>query len=287
MSDYYAILGVEKTATPEEIKKAYKRLANKHHPDKGGSQEKFKEISVAYDTLSNPEKKAEYDSSTLYGNHPFGNSQHDFQDIFGQHFGRGFSDFFGTNVRVQRNRDLNLQCPISLYDSYVGKHLEVKFTLPSGKQQSVIIDIPPGIYDNAVINYTGLGDDTYGNLPRGNLHVTVTIHHDPVFERKRQDLYTTIEITPIEAMIGCIKTVKSITGDEFQLNIKPGAESGVEYAKPNGGFPNMQNPAQKGRFVIVIKIKTPAITDVDLINRLSIINAEIITLEEHINGRAK
>ena len=152
MTDYYQTLGVERNASPDDIKKAYRKLANKHHPDKGGDQAKFKDISVAYDTLGDPQKKAEYDmgGSNPHINMRTGNFQ-DFADIFGFNFGGGgghpFNDIFGQPHRggMRRNKDLNIQCQVALKDSFVGKQLEANYRLPSGRNQNVVINIPAGM----------------------------------------------------------------------------------------------------------------------------------------------
>lgn len=278
MNDHYQTLGVQPTASADDIKKAYRKLANKHHPDKGGDQSKFKDISVAYDTLSDPTKRAEYDMMQQGGGrqHRFhsGNFQ-EFADIFGggfDPFGHRSNPFFGQ--RVPKNRDLNIQCQISLEDSFTGKQLEANYTLPSGKPQNVIINIPPGIEHGATIRYPGLGDDSAPTVPRGNLNVTVIVLPDPNYRRINDDLYTTVDINPLEAMLGCRKKVKMITGQEMDLEIRAGVESGTEYASNGNGFTNPHNQ-RKGRFVSVVNIRTPVITDPAIIAQLKSINEQI------------
>jgi curved DNA-binding protein len=276
MTDYYQTLGVGETASPDEIKKAYRSLANKHHPDKGGDQAMFKNISVAYDTLSDQNKRAEYDQQRRGGPqvrfHTGG--MPDFGDIFGAQFGgqSPFGDIFGRQVR--RNRDLNIQCQVTLLDSMIGKQLEANYTLPSGKQQTVVINVPPGVSHGETIRYQGLGDDSLMHAPRGNLNVTVIVLPDANFRRINDDLYTTVNISPIDAMIGCRKKVKTITGQELDLDIRSGVETGAEFAASGNGFPN-PHTGRKGRFVSVINIQTPTITDPALIAKLKQINDEI------------
>jgi curved DNA-binding protein len=281
MTDYYQTLGVGENASPDEIKKAYRSLANKHHPDKGGDQAKFKDISVAYDNLSDPQKKAEYDQQRMFGGGPQVRFTTDGFDPFGAMFGQGFpqghpfaSMFGGGHAQMRRNRDLNIQCQVSILDSYLGKQLEANYKMPSGQTQTVVINVPAGISHGETIRYNGLGDDSVPNAPRGNLNVTIIVLPDSNFRRAGDDMYTTVYITPIEAMIGCSKGVKTITGQKIDLDIRPGIEAGSEFASSGHGFPNI-NTGQKGRLVIVVNIKTPAITDPSLIEKLKALDVEI------------
>lgn len=281
MTDYYQTLGLPPDATADQIKKAYRSLAMKHHPDRGGDQAKFKDISVAYETLSDSQKKAEYDHQRQYGGGPqvkfhTGNFQ-DFVDIFGQGnpFGNSpFGDIFGQRAGVRRNRDLNIQCQITLTDSFQGKQLEANFTLPSGRQQTVVINVPPGVSNGETIRYPGFGDDSNPSAPRGNLNVTVIVLPDPAFQRVNDDLYTNVFINPIEAIIGCRKKVKPLTGKELEIDIRAGVENGTEYAADGLGFPN-PHTGGRGRFVSIVKIRTPVIKDPEIIAQLKKINESI------------
>jgi curved DNA-binding protein len=277
MTDYYQTLGVNKNASPDEIKKAYRSLANKHHPDKGGDQAKFKDISVAYDTLSDPQKRQEYDMGGQQIHMNAGN----FNDIFGNQFGfqfaqgHPFADIFGSaRHRMRRNRDLNIQCQVTLRDSFLGKQLEASYRLPSGRNQSVVINIPPGVEHGATIRYGELGDDSMPGVPRGDLNVTVVVLPDPRYYRQGNDLYTNVEITPIEAMIGVNKKITSIDEKNLSFDIRPGVTDGTEYASANMGFPNVHG-AGRGRFVAMIKIKTPAVTNPLLVAELQRLNDAI------------
>ena len=279
MTDYYQTLGVGENASPDEIKRAYRSLANKHHPDKGGDQAKFKDISVAYENLSDPQKKAEYDNQRMYG----GGQQFHFNT--GNPFGGGFDPFGGAGpfgdifahmrgAQVRRNRDLNIQCTVTFLDSFTGKQLEANYRLPSGRNQNVVINVPPGVTHGDTIRYTGLGDDSIPGAPRGNLNVTILVQPDPNYERKGDDLYQWVEISAIEAMIGVRKKVQSLSGTVLDLDIRAGVEHGTEFASHGNGFPNVNN-GMKGRFVSVIKIKTPAISDPVIIQQLKDIDARI------------
>jgi len=282
MTDYYQTLGVSENASPEEIKKAYRSLANKHHPDKGGDQAKFKDISVANDILSDPQKRAEYDQQRQFGNgtqfHFHTGNPFQGGDPFGSMFGQGhpFGDIFGQMHRQQmrRNRDLNIQCSVSFVDSYHGKQLEANYRLPSGRNQNVVINVPAGVSHGDTIRYPGLGDDSIPGVPRGNLNVTILVQPDPNYERRGDDLYQYVELSPIEAMIGVNKKITSLTGQQLDLDIRPGVEHGTEFASNGTGFPNV-NTGYKGRFISIVKIKTPAITNPEMVERLKKLDAEL------------
>lgn len=278
--NYYNILEVSEDASIEDIKQSYRKKAAIFHPDKAsGDAEKFKEIQKAYEILKDPQKRSEYDNQQTFGYSNSYTTQHDFNDFFTAAFGGAhpFGDIFGRSRQQYKNRDLNLQCQISFVDSFEGKQLEAKYTLPSGKPQTVVIDVPAGIENGTVIKYNDLGDDSIPNIPRGDLLVTVIVMPDERFDRRGNDVYTTVEINPIEAIIGCTKTVMSVSGEEMLVEIRPGVETGTEYARAGSGFRNVHN-GQKGRFVSTIKIKTPIIRDVDMINKLIQINNELKNL---------
>jgi curved DNA-binding protein len=280
---HYSTLGVSENASQDEIKQAYRRLANKHHPDKGGDQATFKNISTAYDVIGDAQKRADYDNQRRFdhmggfgGGGFHAHFQHGGFDIFGNN--SPFGEFFrGTQHRVYKNRDLNITCAISLADSFVGKHFEAKYTLPSGNESSVFIDVPAGVANGDTIKYNGLGDDSIPNIPRGDLNITIVVQPDEKFDRRGNDVYTYVEINPIEAIIGCSKQVQTITGGFTKVDIRPGVESGVEFAKTGGGFRNIHTQ-MVGRFVTVVKIKTPIVNDRELLYQLSILNDRLNSL---------
>lgn len=278
MSNYYQTLGVDAGATQDEIKAAYRKLAMKHHPDRmGGDDTKFKEIQNAYATIGDQQKRAEYDQQQRGGQqfrYTTESGFRDFSDLFGgafDPFGHQSNPFFG---RGRKNKDLNIQCQISFIDSFHGKQLEASYKMPSGKHQTVVINVPAGIRHGETIRYQGLGDDTFPHLPRGDLNVTIIVYNDDRYERRGNDIYTYLEISPIEAMIGCSKTIETISGSRMPVQIRPGVETGVEYASNGHGFPII-NTDSRGKFVAVVKIKSMAVTDPAIIQKLKQIDDEI------------
>jgi curved DNA-binding protein len=271
MDDHYNTLGVAKTASQDEIKAAYRKLASKHHPDRGGDTATFQKIQAAYDVLSDSAKKAEYDSPKQ-SFHQFGGMPEGFEDIF-RHFGGGFNDIFGTmhqRQHTQRNRTLNLQTTISLEEAYTGKELVATITLPSGKDQVITVKIPAGVNDGTTLRLQGLGDDTYPNLPRGDVHLSITVLPDSRFERHGDDLIKELEINALDAILGTETTIETIDHKTLSINIKPGTQPGTTLGAPGYGMPNMHDNRFKGRLLLKIKVIIPTVlTDrqKDLINQ--------------------
>lgn len=274
--DYYQILGVAEHASQDEIKKAYKKLAMKNHPDRGGDTQKFQEISQAYDTLGDDQKRQQYDAQRN-GFNPFGQNAgpgwHDVSEMFGFRFGQGFAGF-GQQPGSRRNRDLTIRVTITLRQSYLGTQVEAKYTMPSGKNQTVVVDIPPGVQSGQVIRYGGLGDDSIPNAPRGNLNVNIMVEADPEWERIGPNLCTKVHINILEAMTGCTKEIKCLDGIVMPLKIRPGIPPGTEFASQGRGFRDV-NTGMVGNLIIIVSVQIPAITDQNLKQELESLYAKI------------
>lgn len=264
MADHYQTLGVAKNATADEIKRAYRSLASKHHPDKGGDTAKFQEIQAAYAVLGDEKTRAEYDNPAPQG---FGNFSGNgvppgFEDVFSQMFGGGgnpFGDIFGRRQQPQqpRNRTLNLQATITLEDAFNGKELTASVNLPSGREQVIEIKIPKGIGDGTTLRLAGMGDDSYPNVPRGDIHLTVHIQPHHTFQRQGDDLVRSLEVDAIDAILGKNYHLDTIDGKTLELKINPGTQHGQVLAAHSYGMPNMNDPRFVGRMLIQISIKIP------------------------------
>lgn len=253
--DYYKILGVEKGASTDAIKKAYRDLARKHHPDRNpddkSAEEKFKEIQEANDVLSDPAKRKEYD---MRRENPFGGGPGFSTDSGGQFYqtpdgtyirfsddggfgtGRrggsgnpgdplgGFSDLFGrvfnSGRSSARGRDINSVVRLSFEEALAGGRQEV--VLPSGDR--VRINVPKGVHDGFRIRLRDRGQPGPGG--RGNLYVTFRVDESPRFTRKGDDLYVVEEVTAIEATLGTSRQVSTATGTQIKLNIPAGTQPG-------------------------------------------------------------
>ncbi len=266
MADHYSTLGVNKSATPDEIKKAYRRLASQHHPDKGGDTKKFQEIQTAYDVLSNPDKRAQYDNPApqfAEGFHQYGGMPPGFEEML-RGFGGPFGDIFGRrHQQPYKNRTLNMQTTITLEEAFNGKELIATVVLPSGKEQIVEVKIPAGIQDGTALRLAQMGDDSIPNLPRGDIHLTVNVSPHHKFQRQGDDLITDLELSCVDAMVGKIIHIETIDKKTLELVIKPGTQHGQMLAANGYGMPKMNDNRFKGRYIIVVKLHVPeALSDV-------------------------
>lgn len=273
--NYYNTLGVGKSASPEEIKAAYRKLAMKHHPDRGGDQKTFQNITEAYETLSDPDKKAYYDHGGGQQSNPFGGGFHEFRSnhpFQGDPFGNPFEDVFthfGFGFRGARaqpkNSDLQIKVKISLKDSYVGKTMTINYPMPSGRQQTAEITIPPGIAPGQQMKMGGMGDDSIIDLPRGDLIINIDIDKDREFYRDEMHLITKLNIDVFDAMLGCKRTITNIDGKEVEVKINPGTQNGQKYACKGLGFPSIKFNNIKGDLIVQIIVDTPIIKNAELI----------------------
>lgn len=259
MSTPYQILGVQETASDQDIKKAYKKLAFQHHPDKGGDAKKFQEISEAYESIKTPEKRQQYDQIRKFGPGPqFQRGQNFGFDIFEQ-----FEEMFGgpsarwNQRRPRKNRNMSITVPIRLEDAHDGIKKQISVQLGSGKRQVVDLDIPAGVNNGMTLNYKGLGDDQIKGLTPGDLQVRLQINPHPYFERKANDLYTAKQINAFEAMLGTKVVIRTLSGKTIKAAVVPGTQPGTFIRLPNEGMPIMKTK-NKGHLFVRIDISIPS-----------------------------
>ncbi len=248
--NYYNLLEISPNATRAEIKLAYKQMAMIHHPDRGGDVNTFHEISIAYNTLSDSNERKLYDKQLLF----------DITELLDSEI------IFNDKLPLNHNRDLTIKLSISLAQSYQGAQIAADYSLLEGNLQTVILDIPPGVCDNQIIKYPGLGDDSIEDLPRGALNVKVQVLDDPDYTRVNNDLYHTLNISILDAMIGCTRTVRCLDGAKLDITINPGFSDGTEYVFKNKGFKDKRN---RGAFIILVNVDIPKITNDRLINHMT------------------
>lgn len=211
MSDLYSILGVNRNSSQDEIKQAYRKLAAKHHPDReGGDTKKFQEIQHAYDVLSDPRRKQEYDTpKQAFGGGPAGFHFHaqgfDFQDIFNQ--------FFGQQAAAARSHVYRTTVMVTLEQVYNGGEHILHVQTPQ-HNQVIKIDIPKGIQDGAQIRYDRLISDA-------QLIVEFRVHKHLIWERRNQDLILNHSISVLDLIAGTEIEVTTISGTVIVVTVDP------------------------------------------------------------------
>ena len=285
--DYYATLGVDKSASAEEIKKAYRKLARKYHPDvskEKDAKEKFQDVSEAYETLKDPEKKAAYDQLGTFrpgqdfrpppdwekqfseGGGGFSFDDIDLADLFAGLRGgaRGFS-----GGRAHRRADMpvpgedfEVAAQITLEQAYHGTMLELNLQIPEygddGRlrrvPRSFKARIPPGVTDGERLRLRGQGGKGANGGRDGDLYINVTLAPHRVFRVSGRDLYADLPLSPWEAVLGT--TVELPTpGGPVRLKIRPGTQGGQQLRLAKRGLPK---PGQEGDLYAIVQIAVPA-----------------------------
>jgi curved DNA-binding protein len=265
MTDFYQILGVPKNASEEDIKKAYRSLAMKHHPDRGGDQAKFQQIQEAYATLGDPQARAEYDNpQPQFGPGGPGGFQFHFGPGgggFEQFFERSpFGDIFGFR-QPMGNRPIQLQTAITLEDAFYGKEIVAQITLPSGRDRTINISIPKGIHEGTTLRLAGMGDDSIQTAPKGDILLNVHIQDHPTFKRQGDDLVRDLEISAIDALLGAKVVVSSLDGKQLETVIDAGIQHDAVLSLGGYGMPNFNDPTRRGRLLVKIKLRVPKLDD--------------------------
>lgn len=285
--DYYKILGLEKNATADDIKKAYRKLARKYHPDMNPNdkeaEKKFKEINEANEVLSNAENRAKYDK---YGEHwkhgeeyeraqqqqrqqqqysgsfggggfsgaDFGEGE-DFSDFFQSMFG-GAGGGFGRSSRGSasgkfKGQDVSAELTLSLRDA--AKTHQQTFDI-NGKK--VRITIPAGVYDGQQIKLKGHGNPGVNGGPNGDLYITFNISEDRDFKREGDNLRTSVDIDLYTAVLGGDVTIQTLDGS-VNLKVKPETQNGTTVRLKGKGFPVYKQEGQSGDLYVTYQVKIP------------------------------
>ena len=242
---FYDILGVSKSASDKEIKSAFRKLAQKYHPDAGGDEAKFKEISEAYETLSDEKKRKEYDQMLMFGGMPgaggaygggygAGAGASGWGDIFdsifsgngawGSDWGSGFAGAAGAagagagRSRARKGGDLSLTVDVTAEDAFRGVTHKVTYRIPStGEQQTITVSVPAGAVDGGKLRYKRRGEYGVAGGERGDLVVTTHVEEHPLFKRKGADVTMEVPVSVYEAALGCTVDVPTPGGATVRL----------------------------------------------------------------------
>lgn len=282
--DYYGVLGVNKTATQDEIKKAFKKLARKYHPDLNPNdptaKQRFQEINEANEVLSDPEKRKKYDQYGENWKHADefeaqrqryqqqqgaggGGFNGGFWSSEGSNFSGNegeFSDFFESLFGSRRGsrrsagfrgQDYNAELHLSLRDA-AETHKQILEV--NGKK--IRITVPAGVADGQTIKLTGQGAPGVNGGPAGDLYITFIIAEDPLFKREGDDLYITVSLNLYTAVLGGEEVIGTLNG-KVKLKIKPETQNGTRVRLKGKGFPVYKKEGQSGDLFVTYEVQIP------------------------------
>jgi curved DNA-binding protein len=274
--DYYIVLGIEKTATPKEIKSAYRKLARKFHPDLNpndkDAKKNFQQINEANEVLSDPEKRKKYDqygkdwqhaeefekakqyqgqSSNSRGSRYSGaQSGGDFSEFFESMFGGSTGAGRSRQVKF-RGEDYNAELHLALTDAYKTHKQTVTV---NGK--NIRITIPAGIENGQTIKIPGFGSPGINGGPNGDLYITFSIANHPLFKRLGDNLYASVDLDLFTAVLGGEIIMDTLSG-KVKLKVKPETQNGSKVKLKGKGFPVYKNEGQFGDLHITFTVKIP------------------------------
>jgi len=254
--DYYTVLGLKPTCSPEEITQAYRRLAKEHHPDQGGNVTRFHEISEAYEVLKDPHKRAMFDHKhSRRVNINTGNMDSVFDDMFTVFGSAGFHPSKREYHRAKINKNLAITVECSLEEILTEKEKTISIKHTNGSRHLVNIKIPASVNNGTKIKYSGLGDTSNKNLPAGDLTVTVRLIEHDRFQRDGYDLKLHLTINVWDAIIGTVRQVTTLDQKLINLTIPAGTQYGAILKIPNHGL--YKKADTRGNLLVQILVKIP------------------------------
>ena len=275
--DYYKILGIEKTASPAEVKNAYRKLARKYHPDLNPNNQdakaNFQQINEANEVLSDPVKRKKYDqygndwqhadefekqkqqqsqsSASRGGGFSGGSSQSDFSDFFESMFGGSAGGAGRGRQAKYRGEDYTTEIHLNLIEAY--KTHKQTLTVNGN---AIRITIPAGVENGQIIKITGHGGPGVSGGPNGDLYITFTVANHPTIKRLGNNLFCNVELDLYTAVLGGEITIDTLDG-KVKLKVKPETQQGTKVNLKGKGFPVYKNEGQFGDLQITYSIKIP------------------------------
>ena len=281
MKNYYDVLGVNEQSTSAEITKAFKELAKKYHPDRGGDEAKFKEINEAHETLKDSQKRHDYDTMRKFGGgtggeHPFFN-----EDIFGDFFsGFGGNDnnfsfnfsrgpsgeriFRQNRAQTRGNRNVQVRMAISIKEAMNKNEKTINYKLPSGREEFATVNIPAGVQHGVTFKYAGMGDDSIKNQPRGDLMVIMSVLDSDGYTRKGNDLYTDKTIDCFQAVRGYEFNLKTLEDKIIKVKVPSGTQPNTILQVKGQGMPVHKTIGIRGNLYVKIHVLIPQLSAADL-----------------------
>lgn len=245
--DHYQILGVAKTATPDEIKKAYRKLAGLHHPDRGGDTATFQKIQEAYDTLSDPQKRQQYDMPKQRFHGFSGDPGFTFN---GFDMGQIFEEMFRQHTRHQQRQTVfRTTLLVTLEQIYKGEEQLIRLQTPTGVEM-IKVQIPKGVENGGQVRYEGV-------IPNGSLIVEFRTHPDLKFDRKGADLYCSHSISVLDLIVGSSFQFTTISGKTFEVQVPAKTQPWMQLKIAGQGMPIMNSNNVYGDQIILLKPYIP------------------------------
>lgn len=258
--DHYAVLGVDKNASPEEIKKAYRKLASQHHPDKGGDTAKFQQIQEAYAVLSDADKKAQYDNPQMQGFQGFQSGPGSFQwNVHGIDINDIFGQMFNQQQRQPGRQIFRTAVAISLNEAYHGGSKILELNTNSGKK-IIDVKIPRGVNNGDQIRYDKIID-------QANLIIEFQVMPDLRFDRKGNDLFFNLSISVLDLITGTDIEFNTFNDKKLLIHIKPNTQPYMNIKIPNHGMPII-NTGQYGDQYLLLKPFIPDNIDKEIIDTI-------------------
>jgi len=251
--NYYKTLGLESNATTEEVKQAYRKLAMKHHPDRGGDEAEFKKIKEAYEAITSGRANSPKFGSYRSGN-PFGFE--DLHDII-RRTQRGSSwNFDDWREPEVKNPDVNISIPCTLEEAHTGFTKDIAFTMPDGSEKEMKIAFPPGSTEDIKIRFAGDGGQLLKDKPPGDLYAKIKIEPHNFWNLTGKDLHATMRISVWQAMFGADVEITDIDGSTIQITVPAGSQPGSQLRLRNRGF-NVRGTSARGNAFIAIEVHIP------------------------------
>ena len=287
--DYYKTLGVPRTATTDEIKKAFRKLARKHHPDAGGSEAKFKEINEAYEVLSDDKKRKLYDQYGTANENQiprgWGGGSVNVEDIFGgasaggfgswadilesirrgegafgsnwDFNGAGASGFAGRQPRPRKGQDMNVTLNVTFEEAFSGTEKRVTVRVPGrADSETLTVKVPAGAVDGGRLRFRGKGAPGESGGEAGDLLVTTRIQDHPYFKRDGADVLIDVPVNVAEAALGASVVVPAPDGTKVRVKVPAGTQDQTVMSVRGKGAPKVKGSGN-GDLKITIKVQVP------------------------------
>ena len=259
--NYYSVLGIDPTATSEQIKTAYRKLARQHHPDSGGDAEKFKQVTEAYDVLKDAHKRAAFDHRSTRIHINAGDVFEDLHQAFA---------FRQRASQQRRNKNLSIEVEIDLEETLTDTSKTVSIKHVNGKRKFVNVTIPKGTVTGN-LKYRGLGDHSYNDLPPCDLLVKISTRPHPNFVVEGVDVKQSITISVWEAILGTSVRIKTLNSKMVQMAVPPGTQHGTVLNIPGHGLPKHRTDSSLGRLLVEVLVKIPQNLTTEQLNTIKTI----------------